>query len=92
MIITKHDNGLCHLIIPISSPFFKKEAPFFEVSVFYRSQILLPWNHANPRLVDAQLVVEAVIGMLSVGTIRRTKALLTKMKTTAVAFNKYNSD
>jgi hypothetical protein len=41
--------------------------------------------------VNAQLV-EAVIRILSVGTIRLTKALLTKMKMTAVAFNEYNSN
>jgi hypothetical protein len=42
-------------------------------------------------LVNAQLV-EAVIGILSVRTIKPTKALLTKMKTNAVAFNEYNSN
>jgi hypothetical protein len=41
--------------------------------------------------VSAQLV-EAVIRILSIRTIRLTKALLTKMKMTAVAFNEYNSN
>ena len=44
-------------------------------------------------LVNAELV-EAVIGILSIRTIKLTKALLTKMKTNAVAFNEceYNSN
>jgi hypothetical protein len=46
---------------------------------------------ARDETVDAQLV-EAVIGILSIGTIRPTKVLLTKMKMTAGGFNECNSD
>jgi hypothetical protein len=38
------------------------------------------------------LLVEAVIRILSIGTIRPTKVLLTKMKMTEVAFNEFNSN
>ena len=41
--------------------------------------------------VSAQLV-EAVIRILSIRTIRLTKALLKKMKMIAVGFNECNSD
>jgi hypothetical protein len=42
-------------------------------------------------LVDAQLV-EAVIGILSIRTIKPMEVLLTKMKMTAAAFNECNSN
>jgi hypothetical protein len=49
-------------------------------------------NHLGMHSVlDVQLV-EAVIRILSIRTIRLTKVLWTKMKTTAVAFNEYNSN
>jgi hypothetical protein len=37
-------------------------------------------------------LVEAVIRILSIRTIKPPNALLTKMKTTAVAFNEFNSN